>query len=133
MAKPNLYKFPGYFFEVLVPTLFQSSFGNQRLELEFDTATGVYTFHLLGKELKSDSAEELVEIVIREIEKVITSMINVNLDLRPYIVVSLTCAEEDGPSIDICDAFTVLERPYRIELYTDTFRRGILKLHELRP
>lgn len=42
MAKPNLYKFPGYFFEVLVPTLFQSSFGNQRLELEFDTATGVY-------------------------------------------------------------------------------------------
>ncbi len=132
MSKPNLYKFPGFFFEVLVPTLFQSSFGNQRLELEFDTATGVYTFHLLGKELKSDSAEELVEIVIREIEKVVTSMINVNLDLRPYITVSLTC-DEDGPSIDICDAFAVLERPYRIELYTDTFRRGILKLHELRP
>jgi hypothetical protein len=132
MSKPNLYKFPGFFFEVLVPTLFQASFGKQHMELAYDTGTGVYTFYLMGKEFKSDSAEELVEIVIREIERIVTLMIEANLDQRPYCVFSLTC-DEDGPPMDIYDAFAVLERPYRVELYTDTFRRGILKLHELRP
>jgi len=39
----------------------------------------------------------------------------------------LACPE-DGPSIDFYDAFNVLERPYRVEFYTDSFRRGINKL-----
>jgi hypothetical protein len=128
---PSVLKFPAYFFGVVVPTVFGASFGNQRMDLDFDISSGIYTFHLLGKELKSDSAEELVEIAIREIEKVVTSMINVNLDLRPYCTFSLTC-DEDGPAIEFYDAFTVLERPYRIELYTDTFRRGVHRLRELR-
>lgn len=132
MTIQNLLKFPGAFFNEVVPTLFAATYPvPDDNYLSFDIPTGVYTFTFDGKKYKSDSAEELVEIAIREIEKAVAFKIGSRLDQCPYISLPLACGME-GPSIDICDAFAVLERPYRIEFYTDTFRRGLHRLKELR-
>lgn len=127
----TLLKFPGQFFLSVVPTLLHATFPCTEEEyLAYNTKTGIYHFFFDGKEHKSDSIEELIEIAIREIEKAIAFKIGSSLNQCPYISLPVTC-DEDGPSIDICDAFQVLERPYRVEFYTDTFRRGINRLREL--
>uniref|UniRef100_A0AB39CDH9 Uncharacterized protein n=1 Tax=Pseudomonas phage HRDY3 TaxID=3236930 RepID=A0AB39CDH9_9VIRU len=126
----SILKFPGVFFLELVPTLFGASEWKTDKPFQvFDTGTGLYTFNFGDSEHKSDSAEELIEIAIREIEKQISKRL-AEID-SVYVVVQLACGP-DGPDIDTCDAFNVLERPYRVELYTDTFRRGVAKLRKLK-
>lgn len=125
-------KFPGVVLLELVPTLFAASEWKTEKPFHFfDMGNGMGTFCFAGADHVSDSADELVEIAVREIEKVVTAKIAENVDGRPYITVQLTCGE-DGPDIDICDSFTVLERPWRVELYTDTFRRGVATLRKLK-
>jgi hypothetical protein len=128
----TLLKFPGQFFMSIVPTLLHATFPCTEEEyLAYNTKNGTYHFFFDGKEHKSDSIEELIEIAIREIEKAISFKISSSHDQCPYITLPLSC-DEDGPAIDFYDAFTVLERPYRIEFYTDTFRRGVSRLRQLR-
>jgi hypothetical protein len=128
----SLLKFPGQFFIEVVPTLFAATFPSPAEGyLSFDTGNGVYTFWFDGGKHKSDSMEEMVEIAIREIEKAVAAKIGQRLDQCPYISLPMQC-DEDGPAIDFYDAFTVMERPYRVEFYTDTFRRGVNRLRQLR-
>jgi hypothetical protein len=128
----NMLKFPGQFFIQIVPMLFEATFPHKgKSYLAYDAKNGVYHFLFDGGEFKSDSIEELIEIAIREIEKAVAAKISARFDQCPYISLPVTC-DADGPPIDFYDAFTVLERPYRIEFYTDTFRRGIDRLRKLR-
>jgi hypothetical protein len=72
----------------------------------------------------SDSLTEIIEIAIRTVEKEITSRL-VPGEL-PYTIVKLA----QVPTDEFKFCFDVLERPNRVEMYTDTFRKGIAKLRE---
>ena len=84
---------------------------------------GTYDFYY-GKKFTSDMISELAEIAIREVERKMQK----------------TIAESDGvyythkfegPLPEEFDGvFNVLERPYRIEFYADTFRKGIVNLRK---
>jgi len=129
----SILKFPGTFFLEVVPTLFDASeWKTEKPFHKFDEKTGLHTFSFGGNSHVSDGAEELVEIATREIEKCIKEKIALNPDNCPYITLPVTCDAEQGPDIDFFDAFTVLERPWRVEMYTDTFRRGVAKLRKLK-
>lgn len=73
---------------------------------------------------KSDSLSEIIEIAIRVVEKTFTSRL-VHGGV-PYTVAKLM----QVPTDEFKFCFDVLERPNRVEMYTDTFRKGIAKLRE---
>ena len=125
----SLLKFPGIFFLEVVPLLFNESALKTMPDTplyRFEEKTGLHHFVFDGGEWASDSAEELVEIAIREIERSIKALILKN-GPRPYVTLQLA-TDVEGPSVVVCDAFNVLERPWRVEFYVDSFRRGLSKL-----
>lgn len=85
---------------------------------------GLNHFNFNGNAHTSDSVSEVIEIAIRAVEKEITSRL-IPGEL-PYTVVKLAQVPTD--EFKLC--FDVLERPNRVEMYTDTFRKGIAKLRD---
>lgn len=89
----------------------------------------LYIFNFITKvdgvnSRRSDSLSEIIEIAIRVVEKEITSRLIPGQ--LPYTVVKLAQVPTD--EFKMC--FDVLERPNRVEMYTDTFRKGIAKLRD---
>ena len=85
----------------------------------------IYRFHFNRKTQRSDSLHEIVEVAIRTVEKEITSRL-IPGEL-PYTVVALGTASDE----EFRECFTVLERPERVEMYTDTFRKGVAVLRKM--
>lgn len=74
---------------------------------------------------RSDSLSEIAELAIRRVEKELTSRLVPGG--CPYTIVKLGLV----PDEEFAKCFKVLERPYRLEMYTDTFRKGVLELRKL--
>lgn len=85
---------------------------------------GLNHFNFNGNAHTSDSLSEVIEIAIRMVEKELTWRLT--SEGKPYTVVKLVQVPTD--EFKMC--FDVLERPNRVEMYTDTFRKGIAKLRE---
>jgi len=96
----SLLKFPGIFFLEVVPLLFNESALKTMPDTplyRFEEKTGLHHFVFDGGEWASDSAEELVEIAIREIERSIKALILKN-GPRPYVTLQLA-TDVEGPSV----------------------------------
>ena len=92
---------------------------------DFLTLDGdIYHFNFNGRHHPSDSLSELVEIAIRLVEKEISSRLIPGG--VPFTIVKMGVPDEE-----FAKCFKVLERPYRLEMYTDTFRKGVLELRKL--
>lgn len=86
---------------------------------------GIYVYTFEDKDHSSDSISDLAEVAIREIERMIQRKIAESGEVY-YVhkLQRLLPAEFD-------DLFTILDRPQRIELYADTFRKGIVALRKV--
>jgi len=103
----------------------QVSNGRDADFLTFDN--GIYAFNFKTTQpnlsgMVSDSLHELVEIAIRVVEKEITSRLVPGG--APYTTVKVMLQTDE----DFASCFSVLDRPSRVEMYTDTFRKGIAQL-----
>lgn len=116
---------PQVLFTQVVPVFFEGSqYQGEKALFELEDS-GLFTFNFDGRVYKSDTIEELAQIAVREIEKVIGARIAEAGAV--YTTLPLNCGA-DGPRIDFYDAFMIHEKPYRVDLYIDSFRKGLIKL-----